>query len=448
MPSASRPELRSPNGSTSTRTTAVLTCQSLTSDAPRLLRPSSDVEDYDTYRRAGGYRGLADPDELLDEVQRSGLLGRGGAAFPLAVKLRAVRDAGHRGHRTVVVANGEEGEPASVKDRWLQRHRPHLVLDGLRLAARIVGADQAYVYVSDQPAARSLGAALAELDGHAVAGLRIDLHTVEPGYVAGEETAAVRAINGGPAKPTDKPPRPFEHGVGGHPTLVSNVETLANLPYLHRHGAKAFRSEGTSFSPGTFLLTVTGADRPAALYEVPHGLAFTDLLAAHGVPAEEVRGVLTGGYFAGLLNRDVVDATLDHETLRRLGSALGCGAISVLTHDCPVAVAASVLAYFGRENAGQCGSCFNGTVAMAAVAEALRDGVATQEDLARLQRWSGVLRGRGACATLDGATNVAATLLVQFPQLVTRHLESGCATCSDGVFSATRPYEVQPVVPA
>ena len=109
--------------------------------------------------------------------------------------------------------------------------------------------------------------------------------TVDAGYVAGEETAAVRAINGGPAKPTDKPPRPFEQGVGGHPTLVSNVETLANLPFVLRHGADAYRSVGTSASPGTFLATITGAGRPPALYELPHGVAFTDLLALHGVSA-------------------------------------------------------------------------------------------------------------------------------------------------------------------
>ena len=146
----------------------------------------------------------------------------------MAVKLRAVRDSG-RG-RTVVVANGEEGEPASVKDRWLLRNRPHLVLDGLRLAALIVGAGRAYVYVSDQPAARAVEDALAEVDTENLAGLSISLVTVEPGYVAGEETAAVRAINGGPAKPTDKPPRPFQEGVAGVPTLVSNVETLASCP--------------------------------------------------------------------------------------------------------------------------------------------------------------------------------------------------------------------------
>jgi NADH:ubiquinone oxidoreductase subunit F (NADH-binding) len=272
--------------------------------------------------------------------------------------------------------------------------------------------------------------------------------TVEPTYVAGEETAAVRVLNGGPAKPTDKPPRPFEEGVAGLPTLVSNVETLTNLPFVHRHGARAFREHGTSTSPGTFLATITGAGRPPALYEIPHGVAFTDLLSVHGVPADQVRGVLMGGYFAGLVNSDILDATLDHESLRRLGSGLGCGAIAILTEDCPIAVAASVMAYYDRENAGQCGSCFNGTAAMSAVIEALRDGVATDEDLARLERWSVVLRGRGACATLDGACNVAASLLVQFPQLVARHLQNGCQTCQSGAFSAMRPYEVEAVMPA
>jgi NADH:ubiquinone oxidoreductase subunit F (NADH-binding) len=151
------------------------------------------------------------------------------------------------------------------------------------------------------------------------------------------------------------------------------------------------------------------------------------------------------GYFCGLLNRDVLDATADHETFHQLGSGLGCGAISVITDDCPVAVAASVLAYFDRENAGQCGSCFNGTAAMAAVGGALRDGVATNEDMARLRRWSVVLRGRGACATLDAATNVAASLLDQFPQAVAGHLDNSCRTCQLGMFRADRPYAVEAV---
>ena len=421
----------------------VLTVAAAPGVTPRLLRLPAAVETHSAYHADGGYALLENVETLLAEVDRSGLLGRGGAAFPLGVKLRTVRAAHLRGHETVVVANGEEGEPASAKDRWLLRHRPHLVLDGVRLAARLVGAQRAYVYVSDRAAALAVDHALDEVGFDTLGGLDISIVTVDPGYVAGEETAAVRVINGGPAKPTDKPPRPFQHGVAGHPTLVSNVETLANLPYVAAHGAAEFRSAGTEASPGTFLVTVTGAGRPPALYEMAHGVPFTDLLALQGVSPDQVRGALMGGYFAGLLDRAVLDTTLDHETFRAIGSGLGCGAVAILTDDCPVAVAASVLAYFDRENAGQCGSCFNGTAAMAAAAGALRDGAATAEDVARLDRWSVVLRGRGACATLDGAANVAASLLKRFPQLVEQHLAGRCETCRDGTFSAQRPYEVE-----
>lgn len=406
---------------------------------PRLLLTEHGPEDLADYTGAGGYQDLDDPERLMGEIATARLLGRGGAAFPLAVKLQTVRAAHLAGRPTVVVANGEEGEPASVKDRWLLRNRPHLVLDGLRLAARIVGADQAFVYVSDPHAATAIETALTAIDNAPA----ITVVTVSPAYIAGEESAAVRVINGGPAKPTDKPPRVFEEGVAGLPTLVSNVETLAHLPYILRHGADAFRSVGTDASPGTFLATITGAGKAPVLYELPHGTPVADLLTLHGVSPADVSGLLMGGYFAGLLGPDAVSAGLDHESLRALGSGLGCGAVAVLTTDCPVAVAASVLDYFDRENAGQCGSCFNGTAAMAAVTGALRDGSATAEDLARLQRWSVVLRGRGACATLDGAANIAASLLAHFADLVQAHLDGSCDSCR--TFEALRPYEVEAI---
>ncbi|MCK0176598.1 NADH-ubiquinone oxidoreductase-F iron-sulfur binding region domain-containing protein [Mycolicibacterium sp. F2034L] len=413
----------------------------------RLLRTDlgSAAEDLDDYLVGGGYAPLPDRDGLLEQIDLAGLVGRGGAAFPMAVKLRAVRDNGVRAGGTVLVANGEEGEPASVKDRWLLRHRPHLALDGLRLAARIIGAGHAYLYVSDGRAAGIVREALTQAEGR-LDDVAVTVVTVDAGYVAGEESAAVRVINGGPAKPTDKPPRTFEHGVRGLPTAVCNVETLANLPFLLQHGAQAYRAVGTSTSPGTFLATVTGGGRPASLYELPHGTPFSALLELYGVPSDNVRGVLMGGYFAGLMNSEVLDTTLDHETMRRLGSGLGCGAIALITEECPIAVAAAVMAYFDRENAGQCGSCFNGTAAMAAVIGALRDGAATAEDVTRLERWSVVLRGRGACATLDAATNVAATLLRSFPQEVARHLDNDCSACASNAYSATRPYEVEAVM--
>jgi NADH:ubiquinone oxidoreductase subunit F (NADH-binding) len=428
--------------------TATCAVAALPGLAARLLRAEQVPESLDAYLAAAGYQdGPLDAVGLLDAIEQSGLRGRGGAAFPFAAKARAVRQAAQRcGLAPVAVANGEEGEPASAKDRWLLRNRPHLVLDGLRLAAAVTGADQAYVYVSDPAAARAVAAALNEAGLAGRLSLPVRITVVEPAYVAGEETAAVRAINGGPAKPTDKPPRPFQSGVQNRPTLVSNVETLANLPSIYEHGPAAYRDAGTQASPGTFLATVSGGGRPPALYELPHGIAFRDLLELHGVAETEVSGVLMGGYFAGLLNRQALDMTLDHESTRAAGTGLGCGALAILSGtDCPVAVAASVMAYFARENAGQCGSCFNGTAAMSAVLDALRDGDAADDDFARLRRWSQVLRGRGACGTLDGAVNLAASLLAQFPGSVTRHLERGCDLCAISPFRAARPFEVEAV---
>lgn len=431
--------------------TATCVVAALPGLAARLLLGDAVPESLDAYVAAQGYQdgpaGGPDARGLLDTIEQSGLRGRGGAAFPFATKARAVWQTAQRGLTPVVVANGEEGEPASVKDRWLLRNRPHLVLDGLRLAAAVVGADQAYVYVSDGAAARSAAGAAREAGRAGRLRLPVQITVVEPAYVAGEETAAVRAINGGPAKPTDKPPRPFEAGVSNRPTLVSNVETLANLPFVYRHGAAVYRQAGTAGSPGTFLATVSGGGRPPALYELPHGIAFRELLALHKVAESAVHGVLMGGYFSGMQGRQAaLDMTLDHESTRGAGSGLGCGALCILgENDCPVAVAASVMAYFARENAGQCGSCFNGTAAMSAVLDALRDGGVTADDLARLRRWSQVLRGRGACGTLDGAVNLAASLLAQFPDTVTRHLEGACDRCAISPFRAARPFEVEAV---
>jgi NADH:ubiquinone oxidoreductase subunit F (NADH-binding) len=416
--------------------------------ADRLLRADRAAESLGEYvAAAGGYQdGGPGSGGLLDLIERSGLRGRGGAAFPLATKARAVLRAARWSAAPVVVANGEEGEPASIKDRWLLRSRPHLVLDGLRLAAAAVGADRAVVYLSDPPAARSVASAVAEAGQAGLLTLAVGITVVESSYVAGEETAAVRAINGGPAKPADKPPRPFETGVAGRPTLVSNVETLANLPFLCRHGAGAYRQAGTAASPGTFLATVSGGGRPPALYELPHGIAFRELLARHGVAARDVRGVLMGGYFSGLLGRQALGMTLDHESARELGSGLGCGALSILAEgDCPVAVAAAVMAYFARENAGQCGSCFNGTAAMSAVLDALRDAGVAAGDLSRLRRWSQVLRGRGACATLDGAASLAASLLDRFAHSVAAHADGGCEGRGCPPFRAVRPFEAEAV---
>jgi NADH:ubiquinone oxidoreductase subunit F (NADH-binding) len=373
-----------------------------------LLGGVTSREDLASYRKTGGYAELDDPAALLSAVRAVGLRGRGGAAFPLATKIDAVRRAGPH---PVVVANGEEGEPGSVKDRWLMRTRPHLVLDGLRRAAAMTGADELHAYVSDDECASSLAQAAAET------GTPLRVTQVARTYVAGEETALVRAINGGPALPEDKPPRPYQAGVSGRPTLVSNVETLAHLPLI-RHGGV------------TFLLSLGDG-----LYEVPLGTTLREVLTWRGEDVA-VAGVLMGGYFGGLLGPRALDLPLDHDTLRAEGSGLGCGAVALLpAAHCPVAAAADVLAYFARQNAGQCGSCFNGTAGLSLVAGRLTRGEAAPGDLERFRRWSVFLPGRGACGTLDGAALMAASLLREFPAVVAGHAESGarpCARCHEG----------------
>ncbi|MBV9793997.1 MAG: hypothetical protein JO016_08655 [Actinobacteria bacterium] len=415
---------------------------------PRLLLPAGAPgrEDRAAYEARGGYSGgpggYLEGEDLISAVAEAGLRGRGGAAFPLGVKLAAV--AAQPGDHVLVV-NGEEGEPASVKDRWLLRTRPHLVLDGTVRAARAIGAVTAYVYVSDDQAAESVRTALAELDELPVP---VHVRTVSHSYVAGEETAAVRAINGGPAKPTDKPPRPFEEGVAGCPTLVSNVETIANLPRLAAAPAPGEDvSPGRGFGPAgqeTFLMTLTGSCPRPGLYEVPFGGPLGEAAETLGGLTGPPRGYLMGGYFAGLLNRRGHVLTLDYDVFRDQGSGLGCGAVIVLgPADCPVGCAAQVMAYFDRNNASQCGSCFNGTAAMSGVTAALAAGIAGQADVRRLESWAAFLPGRGACATLDGAANVARSLLREFPAEVEAHLRDRCGQCAElDLTAATAPFAV------
>lgn len=408
----------------------------------RLLGDVTGRETLQSYRAAGGYQPVDEVERLRAVIDQAGLRGRGGAAFPLGRKLASVRASGVP---PVVAANGEEGEPASVKDRWLMRHRPHLVLDGLRLAALAVGAESLHVYVSDRASEISVRQALEELTGQTDWELEVTVTKVEGTYVAGEETALVRAVNGGPALPVDKPPRPFEEGIDGRPTLISNVETLAHLTLAWRLGADGFRSLGTDDSPGTFLLTLGGATKNPGLYEIPFGVTLREVLGWVGDDPQQFTGALVGGYFAGVVGERVLDTALDYDEFRRIGSGLGCGAFALLDGTvCPVDVSSAVMSYFARENAGQCGACFNGTAAMSALLQALRDFRAERSDVERLRSWSVSLRGRGACGTLDGATNIAASLLSEFPDTVAGHLGNNCETCASGRRVSDPPFAVLP----
>lgn len=402
--------------------------------APRLLLEGDGQESLSQYDACTPSPRLYDleGERLAALVDQVDVRGRGGAGFPLGTKLRAVM-AGTEGRAGVarVVANGEEGEPASAKDRYLLASRPHLVLDGLLLAATALRADRAYLYVSDEDVIPLVQAAIREMDPP----VPLEVFHAPRGYVSGEETAVVRALSGGPAKPTVKPPRPFEAGVDGRPTLVSNVETLAHLARAVRYGMDVIASDGQANAVGTTLLTVVPDIGRPQLVEVPFGVTLREVFSRlDAIPSGAAVPVMAGGFFGGFLPEDVLDLPLSHDALRAVGVGLGCGAFLLLLHSCPVSAAADILAYFDRENAHQCGVCFNGTAAMHAALGRLADGAGTPDDIANLRRWGTTLPGRGACATLDGAARVALSLLNQYPQLTESHVTIPCSRCQEDAY--------------
>lgn len=388
-------------------------------ETPGVLGAAPGVtEDAAAYEATGGYRARTGAAELLARVEAAGLRGRGGAGYPTAVKLRAVRDAGEP---PVVVANGEEGEPGSVKDRWLLRARPHLVLDGLLRAAEITGARRGYVYLSDATAGERVRRALAERPPLLPVEVVETAHT----YVAGEESAVVRRINGGPALPTAKPPRPYEEGVDGAPTLVANVETLARIALI------AARPDGRHHTARSTLVTLAGAGAgtDSLLAEVSYGRTLRTLARAQGTP--EPAGVLMGGLFGGLIGPHFLDLALDPDTLTTAGTALGCGAIRFLGPDeCPVSLASAALAHLAAESARQCGICVTGTGSIRDEVGSLTTGTAAPGLVSRLHRRVTALPGRGACGLLDAAAGTARSLLQVFPHLVRSHLDAPCPACA------------------
>ena len=363
--------------------------------------------------------------DLIDEIERSGLRGRGGAGFPAAMKLRAVAAA--RG-RPLVVVNAAEGEPASRKDRVLLAGAPHLVLDGALLAAGAVGAREVIFCVK-----ATSGAALAAIE-RAVAdrseGDRIDLSIVEvpASYVAGEETALVNFLNTGHAIPTFVPPRPFERGVDGRPTLMQNVETLAHLALIVRHGADWFREIGIAGDPGSSLVSLDGAVARPGVYEIESGTSLSGLLDAAGGPTNPIQAFLLGGYGGSWLPAARASAlALGRDPDG--GGTLGAGVVIALPNDaCGVCETARVARWLADESAGQCGPCVHGLAAIAGALTEIGDGVAEPGAHLRVERWSEDVAGRGACRHPDGAAQLVASALFAFAEEVERHeAGEGCA---------------------
>jgi NADH:ubiquinone oxidoreductase subunit F (NADH-binding) len=368
---------------------------------------------------------------LIAEVDRAGLTGRGGAGFPTARKLAAVA----AGHGPVVVANGTEGEPASVKDRVLMARSPHLVLDGAVLAAELTGSGRAVIVVH-RDVREIMDEAAAERAGAGLDRARPEIRTAADGFVAGQASAVVRWVQRGVAAPTATPPRLAQHGLRGAPTLVQNVETLAHLALIARYGAAWFRSAGTPAEPGTMLVTVLGAVREPDVFEVGTGTAVGRLLELAGGASAPPQALLLGGYFGAWVDAARASGRpFSSAGLADLGAGPGAGLVAVLpAGTCGLAETARVVRYLAGESAGQCGPCQFGLPAIADQVERLADRRGADPWL--LRRWLGQVDGRGGCAHPDGVVRLVRSALRTFGVELEWH---GTGRCSGG------PADVLPV---
>ena len=356
--------------------------------------------------------------DLIEIVGRSGLTGRGGAGFPTARKLQAV--ASGRGGK-VVVANGTEGEPLSAKDKTLLVRSPHLVLDGLDMAARTVRATRRIVCIErGHPGVyAALRLALAERGDDGV-----EVVLTPRRYITGQESALVNFLDGGAGKPTLA--RPFEHGVGGHPTLVDNVETLAHLGLIVRFGSDWYRSAGTASDPGTTLTTLGGALARPGVYEIPLGMPLSQLL--RHADARRVRGVLIGGYFGRWVPAEALDSiTIDSGGLAPHKAGVGCGVVAAIDKDsCAVAELARVAAWYAASSAGQCGACTWGLRDLASATAALDHGLPDPAPVDDIRRWTAMVKGRGACRLPDGAAAFLESGIEVFAAEIAEHQNGRC----------------------
>lgn len=359
--------------------------------------------------------------EAIRLIEEAGLTGRGGGAFPTARKMRSVA----MGRAGVVVVNAGEGEPLSGKDRLLLTVAPHLVLDGAALAAHAVGARKIIVCVHGD-SATGIEAAVAERAARA--DVPVQVRRLPGRYVASEETALVSWLNGGQAKPAFTPPRPYERGVGGRPTLVSNAETYAHVALILRYGPEWFRACGTPDAPGTALFTVSGAVLGPGVIEAPLGTSVADLLRMAGGPAEPLQAVLTGGYGGTWLPMGQARTPTTPEEFAAAGAALGPGIIVALpTRACGLAESARILHWLAGQTAGQCGPCVFGLPAIARDFAAIAGCRAGPALHGRLRGRLGVITGRGACRHPDGAVRFAVSALRVFgPHLDAHEGQEGC----------------------
>jgi len=407
-----------------------------------------DLHKLDVYRRHGGYEmlqralGSLTPEEVHNEVKTSGLRGRGGAGFSTGTKWGFIpKDI--PGPRYVVV-NADESEPGTAKDRYIMENSPHMLLEGICIAAYAIGSHQAWIYIRgeyDGPYAR-LTEAIAELRQAGILGdhpfgcdyaLDIQVYRGHGAYICGEETALLESLEGKRAQPRSRPPFPAVKGAWGRPTLLNNVETLSNLPWIVRHGGAEYAKFGLGTTKGTRLLTVSGDVRRPGVYEIEIGVSFRHVimeLAGGPLEGRQVKVFWPGGSSAQVLPESMLDTSTDPDALARVGSMGGSGGVIVMDDShCVVRAAYRLLRFYARESCGKCTPCRVGGNWAVRTFERILSGQGSALDLQILDRIQQSLQfGRCLCGLGDSAGWVIMSTMQHFRDEYEEHaLRNECS---------------------
>ncbi len=381
-------------------------------------------ESIGVYIANGGYQALpkalheCDPEQLIEMVTASGLRGRGGAGFPAGRKWGFMPKGSDI--EKYVCVNTDEGEPGTFKDRELVEKDPHQIIEGVIIASYAVGAHRAFVYIRGE---FFLGVKrwIKAIDGAYAKGflgknilgsgfsLDLSVHRGAGAYICGEETALIESLEGKRGEPRKKPPYPASVGLWGKPTLVHNVETLANIPHIINRGAEWYSSIGTPKSTGPKIFCISGHVRNRGIFELPLGVPLREIIYEHagGMTFDKkLKAVIPGGASTPMLTPDQVDTPMAFETLEEAGTMLGTGAIVVMNEDtCMVDVARRLMRFFAHESCGRCTPCRTGTQRMLNILERLEAGQGKAEDIETLERTARKIQGLTFCPMGDAAIN-------------------------------------------
>ncbi len=406
-----------------------------------------------------GYEALANviasgnPDAVIDEIEKSGLRGRGGGGFPTGRKWRFT--AANKGGKSYVVCNGDEGDPGAFMDRSIMEGDPHKLIEGMAIAAYAIGADEGYIYVrAEYPLAiKRLRKAIADAEAKNFLGKNImgsdfsfDLHIKEGAgaFVCGEETALIASIEGERGMPRPKPPFPANKGLFGRPTLINNVETLANIPVIMLHGAEWFAQMGTETSKGTKTFALTGDVNNTGLIEIPMGTTLREIVFDIGGgmrDGKKFKAVQIGGPSGGCLTEEHLDIPMDYDNLIKAGAMVGSGGLVVMSDKtCIVEVARFFMNFTQNESCGKCVPCREGTKNMLAILQRIVDGKGTMEDLDTLEELAKDVKEGSLCGLGKTAPNPVLSTLKYFRDEYIAHIKD--KKCPAGVCSKMTTYEI------